>query len=481
MMNVLAAYFLAQTEFRYELFQVTFLFLNLLVFFPGCLIARALVRRGGTAGIILAGLLALNPMLIENTMYPWTKLLAVFYVVLGLWLYLAGWRRRDGVRTVAAFASFAAGALVHYSTAPYLLVVLGHYLVRVWRDGRARWREAGMAGLVGVAMLSTWLAWSIAVYGVRTTFTSNTAITGAREVAGSQTVKIALNIFDTLVPHPMRGDAAIKYLDQASRLGYFRDSVFLIYQTNLIVGMGAVGGLVVLAWFGRTSWKFGLHPTHPEQRFWLLLVVACTVLGVAVHGERETFGVAHVTLQPLVILGIVWLAAGLRALPKWVRWAVLAGCVFDFAVGAMVNLHMESFELDFTGSPDAMFRVKELRDANGQTDEQIFWDVSGSAAGNAMGKYYSGPLFGHAMPWHLDFLGDHFADHSELLQGAVLALAALIVAGLGSQAGVWRIFPCHSPPTGPMPQDQPTPAAAKSGDDGRKDCDHPGHDAGFPS
>ena len=61
-----------------------------------------------------------------------------FYVLLGLTLYLAGWRRGDRARLACAFAALSAGVLVHYSAAPYALFLGLHYLVAVFPGRPAR-------------------------------------------------------------------------------------------------------------------------------------------------------------------------------------------------------------------------------------------------------------------------------------------------------------------------------------------------------
>jgi 4-amino-4-deoxy-L-arabinose transferase-like glycosyltransferase len=340
MMNLLAAFFLAQTGDRFELFQLTFAFLNLLVFFPCCLLSPALWRRSRRRVWLLAALFALNPMIMENATYTWTKLLAAFYVALALWFYLAGWRKNDRLRMTAAFVSLAAGVLVHYSAGPYLVFLALHYLIFLFRRRRERWRELATAAGAGGVLLASWFAWSIAVYGARPTFLSNTAVTASAKVEGGNAAKIAANLFDTLVPYPLRSDVSVKFLQQPTRAGWLRDSAFLVYQTNVIFAMGAIGGLVVLyllylAWRRRRS---------EEQSFWLILVPFCLVLSVAVHGERETFGVAHVTLQPMVALGLTLLAAGLASLGRVAGVLLLAGCILDFSLGVFLQARVENAE-----------------------------------------------------------------------------------------------------------------------------------------
>jgi len=340
MMNLLAAFFLAQTGDRFELFQLTSAFLNLLVFFPCCLLLPALWRRGRRPVWLLAALFALNPMIAENSTYTWTKLLAAFYVVLALWFYLAAWRKNDRLRLTAAFVAMAAGALVHYSAVPYLVFLALHYLIFLFRQRRRRWRElAATVGAASALMLS-WFAWSIGVFGIRSTFLSNTQVGALARVEGSNVAKVAANLFDTVIPCPLRSDVSVGFLAQPSAAGWLRDSAFLIYQTNVIFAMGMLGGPVVmyllyLAWRKRKS---------QEQSFWLMLVPVCLLLGVAVHGARETFGLAQVTLQPLVTLGLTLLTAAFTSMRRVVAVLLFAGCATDFALGVFLQARVENFK-----------------------------------------------------------------------------------------------------------------------------------------
>jgi hypothetical protein len=118
LMNVLVAFFLAQTQDRFELFQVASAFFNLLLFLPCCLMLPALGLARRPRILPLVALFACSPVVMENATYPWTKSLSAFFVVLAFWFYLAGLRKRDGVRIVAAFLALSAGLLAHYSAGP---------------------------------------------------------------------------------------------------------------------------------------------------------------------------------------------------------------------------------------------------------------------------------------------------------------------------------------------------------------------------
>ena len=169
-MNELAAFFLAQTRDRFEVFQVIFAFLNLLMFLPCCLIMRALVAPRRTFVLPLTALFAMNPVVIQSATYTWTKAFTAFYVILGIWFYLAAWRKNDFVRMTVAFVALSMGVLAHYSAAPYLLFLTLHYLLRLFWKRPHRFRELATIAVVSGLLLATWFGWSIGVYGAHGTF-----------------------------------------------------------------------------------------------------------------------------------------------------------------------------------------------------------------------------------------------------------------------------------------------------------------------
>ena len=184
MMNVLAAFFLGLTQDRFEIFQFVFVFLNLLVFLPCCLAMPMLgrVRKGSIVPLVV--IFAMNPAVMQNATYTWTKLLTVFFVILAVRLYLSGWRKRDSVRMTAAFVALAAGLLVHYSAGPYVVFFALHYLLAVFRTRPAKWQELAAIAVSCGLLLFTWFGWSMAAYGVKPTFASNTSITASKQVQG---------------------------------------------------------------------------------------------------------------------------------------------------------------------------------------------------------------------------------------------------------------------------------------------------------
>lgn len=345
LMNVLAAFYMGLTEDRFEVDQLVFVFLNLLLFLACLLVLPALAGRrarpGGRAVLPLVAIFAMSPVVMEAVTYTWTKALTAFFVVLALWFYLAANRKGDRMRMTAAFLALSAGLLTHYSAGPYVVLVGAHYLFTGLRSGPGKLKElAGIAALCTV-LLFTWLGWSLAVYGVRTTFASNTSVTSSQQYAGSNVEKIAGNLFDSMVPGMLRDPALARAFDQPSEAGTVRDKAFVLYQRSLIFGMGATGGLLA-AWLWVSAWR-RWKDTGREGRFWLAFVPCAVVLGIAVVGERNVNGSAHLTLLPVAALGLTWLAA-MFCRRRWAAGIIVAGMLVDFPVGVFLQARVENLE-----------------------------------------------------------------------------------------------------------------------------------------
>jgi hypothetical protein len=339
-MNVLAAFFLALTADRFEIFQLVFAFLNLLMFLPCCLLMAAFARRHRPSLLPLVGIFAMSPVVMENVTLTWTKAFAAFFVVLTLWFYLAGWRKNDPLRMTAAFIALSAGLLVHFSAGPYVAFLALHYLAVVFRSRVGKWRELAVIATACGLLSLTWFGWSLAVYGAQATFASNTSVTSSLEYQGDSVEKIAGNLADSVLPAMLHPSLMQSLDDQRNLAGTIRDRAFITYQPNLIFGMGVVGGPLVL-WLLWGLWR--LPARRPEERFWRLLVPFCVVVGIAVVGARDQGGVAHLTLLAVEMLGLTLLAAAFSR-RRLVACAIIAGCVVDFSLGVFLQAHVESLE-----------------------------------------------------------------------------------------------------------------------------------------
>ena len=338
--NVVTGAFLGFTRADYAHYQLVTALLSSLAFLPAALLAR---RWGGPRAIaVLTVLFLVSPLFVQNATFAWTKLPAAFFALAAVYFFLRAQDRES--KPALLFAAFLAAALLaHYSAGPYAVALAGAWLGFGWARRReaARWRATGVAALVGALVLVTWFGWAFAHFGAQETFLSNSSATSRDVHSGNQLVKIALNLRDTLVPHFLRSfDASL--IEQRSAWGWWRDWFFQCYQINLPLAFGSVAWLAVL----RELFRAGRTAAPRARAFWLWFVIVVVGLGVATHGARDHWGLTHICLQGLVLLGLAFLAARWATLCRPWRLALVAGAAVDFALGIALQFAVQSYACD---------------------------------------------------------------------------------------------------------------------------------------
>ncbi len=340
--NVVNGAFLEATQRDFAHYQFFSTLLGSLVFLPAGLLAR---RWGGSRAIgVLTLLFMVNPMFAENVTFAWTKLPAAFFTLAALYFFLRAHDKDASPASAVLFAtSLAAGCLTHYSTGPYAVVLGAAWLVLGWsrRKELAWWRTTNLAAVSGAMILAIWFGWIFAVYGLRGSLLTNSSITDRASDAITQLQVATLNLRDTLVPHFLR-QLDFTTLSQTSSAGWWRDWFFNLYQVNFFLAFGSVAWAVIMILLIRHGRSSSLR----ERSFWASFIGGNVLLGVAVVGGRDTWGLAHICLQPLVLLGLAFLAGQWEKLgPVW-RLALIAGATVDFALGIILQFGMEANALD---------------------------------------------------------------------------------------------------------------------------------------
>lgn len=339
--NIVTGALLAVTARDFAHYQLALTWLGCLAFLPAALLARRWAGRPVTA--VLAVLFMLSPLWVQNGTFAWTKLPAAFFTLAAVHYFLAAGERGKRGAGLGCAAALAAALLTHYSAGPYAVVIAAAWLVRGWprRGDAAWWRETGLAAAVGAAVLATWFAWSLRTYGGTGTFLTNTSVTEKAPDLATHLEGIALNLRDTVVPHFLRS-VDYGFIAQSSSWGWWRDWFFLLYQVNLLFACGSLAWLVLGVVLLRRG--AALSPAH--RLGWSAAIAATVFLGIAVHGARDTWGLAHICLQPLVLAGLAVLAAHWDGLGTGWRRVVVAGAALDAVLGLALQFGAQSFLLD---------------------------------------------------------------------------------------------------------------------------------------
>ena len=398
LVNIVVGAFLIVTRIDFAHYQLAMTVLGSLAFLPAAVIARR--WGGGEAITVLAVLLMVNPMFIQNATYAWTKLPAAFFTLAAIYFFLRAREAGTNPTMTVLFAATLAGALLaHYSAGPYALVLAAVWIAGGWKAWTTSrwWRSTLVGALVGAAVLSLWFGWSLAVYGVKGTLFTNSSMTEQAPTLAAQLEVMVLNVRDTLVPHFLR-DVDYSGIAQRSRWAWWRDWFFLAYQLNFFFTFGSITWLVI----GFQIVRISSAQSAPVRFAWVLGTVFVIVLGVAVVAGRDKWGLAHICLQPVVILGLGFLAARWRTLSRGWKLAIGIGGVVDFVLGVVLHFGLQSLLFDPSAGPGRGLRW-------------IFENYSEFAAMNLRAKLLISR----------DFFGDTLAVGSPLLLALLLMLLLL--------------------------------------------------------
>ena len=341
--NLVTGVLLALTSETFPYFQVFSTLESTLVLLPAWLLCRRFNAGRAPTGVLLL-LCMLNPLLLHNATYPWTKLITAYFVLAGLHLFLEGRERGSTARASAAFLFLSAGLLAHYSAGPYLLVLA---LLSLWAHRRRWFSGAFAAGLAAVAapsvlLLATWFGWSWRHYGFAATTASNTAVTtmDVSSAGGFAAAKLG-DLVTTLLPLPWRDPSHPAAPPSWDWPAVLDQHFYLFYQLTVPAAFGWAGAVVLLFLLGRGGLAILRGRGPPEGRFWTIFVSATLVIGIWVNGRYDIYGLANICLQPLVVLGLAYLGARLPGLSRVLRIACLAGAAVDGALGIALHFWVE--------------------------------------------------------------------------------------------------------------------------------------------
>ncbi len=339
--NLVVGGLMALTAKDYAHFQLGNTLFNCLAFLPAVALLRHFTKAR-TAPWLLALVWMLNPMMLQNATFAWTKQSTAFFVLTGLWFFLRGRQTGAAWRDHLAFLALGTGALCHYSAGPYLAATALLYVVLERRNLAhvAGWRRMAVVAAGGVALLATWLAWSLGHYGLHRTVLSSTTAT---DFAGGCAWLRGFfgNVLVTLVPQsPWRLDDWMIF-GSADPIAIARDYFFMIYQANFLWAIGSGAWLAVL-WLAVDAWRRREAGDRPDvlPSAWIGWALLVFVLSMASH-PPDQWGVAHVGRQPVVMLALVLLAARFERLPPLFRRVLVFTTLVDFLLGSVLHLAIE--------------------------------------------------------------------------------------------------------------------------------------------
>jgi hypothetical protein len=431
--NLATGAFLVLSRETFPFFQVFSALESMLVLLPGWLLCR---RLGGGRAAAYAFLLLcmLNPLLLHNATYPWTKLITAYFVLAGLHLFLLGRDRGSAGFFSAGFLFLSAGLLAHYSAGPYLLVLTLLYLF----SHRSRWLTRSFLGAISrmvlpsALLLATWFGWSWTHYGPAATALSNTAVTSTGVSSPARLIAEKLgNVVTSLLPLPLRNPTYAAPVQDWPWPAVLDQHLYLFYQLTLPFAFGCAGAVFLLWLLGRKCVAGARRRPSPDRGFWIVFLSGTAVLGILVNGRFDRYGLAHICLQPLVVLGLAFLAAELPHVSRSLRRVFWAGLALDFVLGVVLHFHVEHAGLSLVRPEASAFRAA----APSSASLAPLW--TDGFFSNLLAKFYFG----------LTFVGDG---------GLSPWLATAVLAGLLVLVVRWQVRAAAIAPGDPSSSSRPT-------------------------
>ena len=70
-------------------------------------------------------------------------------------------------------------------------------------------------------------------------------------------------------------------------------------------------------------------------------MIGSVLLGIAVHGARDTWGLTHICLQPLILLALAFLAAKFATLTGPWKILLIVGALLDLLLGIVLHFALQ--------------------------------------------------------------------------------------------------------------------------------------------
>jgi hypothetical protein len=327
----------------FAVFQLASALPNCVFVLPLYLLLRNLFdRRAGYVAVLLA---ALNVWLMHNAWFTWPKMLAAYYMLLGLHFYLQAVRSRERQTAVAsryylyAVCCGALGYMTHQVALFYFLPLVLHAVVLSLRNRAFRPRPAEVAvSILAVALLlAPWYGWLVFQFGWRQVVGATPATAMNQHVSFRfkhvlhwMTVNTAQSLFPVEL-------AAAFYPGPLTFTGAYRGSTTLYFSLlpgTLTLSLTIFLGCMLVRWCGRKMVSGGLdEPQSGKGREWAA-VWCFALLGYAgaalLHPTMFGHGIAHSAAFPTVVV-VTGLAWGLLSRRRRLTAAVVtAGIVTEF-------------------------------------------------------------------------------------------------------------------------------------------------------
>ncbi|MCM8805050.1 MAG: glycosyltransferase family 39 protein, partial [Candidatus Omnitrophica bacterium] len=295
--NIVCFFYLSIIGGEFYKYQIISTFLNYMLILSVYLFCKKYLKlENENLFLIISIIMFLNPAILRQITYTWTKAFCAFYIILGLYFYLKFLNYQNNFSLLFSGFLFGISFIVHFSAGCFILPVFLHLIYRTFLN-RTLIKNSILFYLIFLFIIFTYFSWAIKNYGIYKAFLSTNTYQQQRDLnLIGRIEKDIFNLFKTLYPLPIK-----TYTNIFRNSGPFYRIFNYLHSVYLCTLPGSLTFSLTffLLFF---LFKFKNYKKLSFLNFWSLFFFLGYLLGIIVMPVKELSGFAHIGLLPLISL-----------------------------------------------------------------------------------------------------------------------------------------------------------------------------------
>lgn len=304
--NVLSAVYMSIVGNSFSSYQIIATILNGFMILPVFLFVKQYFPQKSAYSILflLSFFMLLNPSIMTQIMYTWTKGFSAAFFVLGLFFYLSWKKSGENLRFILTVLFLSSAILIHYSSIIYILLMGIDFIVIFIKERKIHFQPLLLSLSVIVLLLGSWFVWSVTHFGLEKSFLKDAHISWQRQLTFAQfTNKNLNNLYYSFIP--VISDRFRGYTSyQPSPFSFQSDILFIFHATTFVGSLTIAGTFILLIYLFAESLTLIRTRKFIRNVFSFLPLFVFFALLFAPIAEPVTSptGVAHTVYVPLILI-----------------------------------------------------------------------------------------------------------------------------------------------------------------------------------
>ena len=375
--NIVCFFYLSILGGEFYKYQIVSTLLNSMIILSIYLFCKKFLNiQNKNLFLIVSILTLLNPAILRQITYTWTKAFCSFYIITGLYFYLRFIKEENTIFLITSSFLFGISFIVHFSAGSYIVPVFLHLFFKTVFNKKLI-KKSALFFLTFLTVIFTYFSWSIKNYGVYRTFLATNAFQQQKNLSLINRIeKDLFNFKKTLIPYPLK--IYMRIFENSELLYKLFNNFHSVYICTIPGNLTITLTILLLIYLVKNVF---IYPKkfNCRTKFLIFFLFSGYLLGTIVNPLPELSGVAHTGLLPLTCLFICFGINYIFTLNKKSFYIFL----ILFFIETIFVLYLFTFSYNFYSDINKILYLVKT----GKTDSSIF--------SNFLLKYYNSLIFLH--------------------------------------------------------------------------------------